>query len=229
MRLVLLGGPGAGKGTQARLIAARLGIPHVATGELLRAAGRADTDIGRQLRGYLDKGALVPDETVVELTRERLKEPDAGRGFVLDGFPRTLAQAERLDLMLEQQDVRLDYSVVVQVPEDELVKRLSGRRTCRQCGAMYHVEFRPPRVAGVCDVCGGELYLRSDDTEQTVRRRLELYREQATPLLDYYRRQGVLVAVDGLGSAEIVERRIVLALAGNHQSRSDRDGRARMA
>ncbi|MCL5044412.1 MAG: adenylate kinase [Deltaproteobacteria bacterium] len=229
MRLVLLGGPGAGKGTQARLIAARLGIPHVATGELLRAAGRADTGIGRQLRGYLDKGALVPDETVVELTRERLKEPDAGRGFVLDGFPRTLAQAEQLDLMLEQQEVQLDYSVVVQVPEDELVKRLSGRRTCRQCGAMYHVGFRPPRVAGVCDVCGGELYLRSDDTEQTVRRRLELYREQATPLLDYYRRQGVLLAVDGLGSAEIVEQRIALALAGNHQSRPDRDRRARMA
>ena len=187
MRLVLLGPPGAGKGTQAQALAARWGIPQVASGDLLRAAVREDSELGREAAGYMDRGQLVPDELVLKLIAERLRRKDARDGFILDGFPRNVMQAEALAAGLERVGLKLDKVVAVIVPDEEIVKRISGRRTCGNCAAMYHVIFEPPAKTGVCDKCGGELYQRDDDAEETVRERLKVYAETTRPLLDHYR------------------------------------------
>jgi adenylate kinase len=218
VRIVLLGPPGAGKGTQAQSLAALWGIPQVASGDLLRAAVREGSKLGREASGYMDRGALVPDELVLRMIAERLEKPDARAGFILDGFPRNVSQAETLAAILAKMNIRLDKAVAVIVPDEELVKRISGRRTCRNCNAMYHVTFEPPKKAGVCDKCGGELYQRADDKEETVRERLKVYRESTQPLLDHYGRLGLLEKIDGIGSVGEVEKRIIAAINGAGQS-----------
>jgi adenylate kinase len=214
VRLVLLGPPGAGKGTQARSLAALWKIPQVASGDLLRAAVREGTKLGREAAGYMDRGALVPDELVLKMVAERLEKPDARVGFILDGFPRNVMQAEALAAGLARTGQKLDKVVAVIVPDEELVKRISGRRTCRNCNAMYHMTFEPPKKPGVCDKCGGELYQRADDAEATVRERLKVYREATQPLLDHYGRLGLLARIDGVGRPEEVEKRILAAVGG---------------
>ena len=198
-RIVFLGAPGAGKGTQARRLAAESGVPQVATGDMLREASAAGTPLGREAKRYMDSGALVPDEVVIGLVDERLAQPDAASGYVLDGFPRTVAQAEALDALLHRRGQDLDRVIFFDVSRDELLRRLTGRRICRRCGAAFHLVSAPPKVAGVCDQCGGELYQREDDAEGTVGRRLDVYQTQTAPLLDYYKRRGLLVRVPGEG------------------------------
>ncbi|MGA7870818.1 MAG: adenylate kinase [Candidatus Binatus sp.] len=214
MRLVLLGPPGAGKGTQARALGALWGIPQVASGDLLRAVVREDSELGREAASYMDRGQLVPDELVLKLVAARLRKEDARPGFILDGFPRNVKQAEALAAGLERAGLKLDKVVAVIVPDEEIVKRISGRRTCRNCNAMYHVVFEPPKKPGVCDKCGGELYQRDDDAEETVRERLKVYAETTRPLLDHYARLGLLAQVDGVGRTDEVEKRILLAVNG---------------
>jgi adenylate kinase len=202
--LVLLGGPGAGKGTQAERLAQALGIPQVSTGDLFRENLQNQTELGQLAKGYMERGELVPDEVTVGMVRERLSRPDAAKGAILDGFPRTIAQAEALEALLA--DLGSEVAVVpyIKVPEDVLLARLAGRWTCRRCGAMYHQIFSPPETVGVCDKCGGELYQRPDDTPETQRHRIEVYFEQTAPLIGYYRDKGLLVEVDGQpGIAEI--------------------------
>jgi adenylate kinase len=209
MRLVLLGPPGAGKGTQAERIAARYRIPHLSTGNMLREAVAADTEMGRRAKAIMEAGRLVPDEVMNQLVAERLAQPDAARGFVLDGFPRTLAQAEALDDLLEQRDQRLDAVLELAVDDDALVERISGRFACARCGAGYHDRFKQPRVKGVCDVCGGrEFVRREDDKPETVRARLKAYHEQTAPLLPYYRNKGLLITVDGMAEIDDVTAQI---------------------
>jgi adenylate kinase len=215
VRLVLLGPPGAGKGTQARMLESKLHAPQVASGDLLRAAVKNRTPLGVEARRYMDKGALVPDELVLKLIEERLNQPDAAGGFILDGFPRNVAQAETLARMLENRGEKLDRVVALIVPDAEIVKRISGRRTCRNCGAMYHLIYDPPRNVGVCNECHGELYQREDDAEETVRMRLKVYAESTRPLLDHYGRLGLLSEIDGMGATEEIERRILRALGVN--------------
>ena len=214
MRLVLLGPPGAGKGTQARALAALWGIPQVSSGDLLRAVVREDSDLGREAASYMDRGQLVPDELVLKLIAERLKNKDARKGFILDGFPRNVSQAEALGKGLDKAGLKLDKAVAVIVPDEEIVKRISGRRTCAKCNAMYHVIFEPPAKPGVCDKCGGELYQREDDAEETVRERLKVFAEATRPLLDHYDRLGLLGQVDGVGRTDEVEKRIIAAVNG---------------
>lgn len=219
MRLVLLGPPGAGKGTQARMLEARLHAPQVASGDLLRAAVRDRTPLGLQAQSFMTKGALVPDELVLGLIDERLAKPDASEGFILDGFPRTVVQAETLAKMLERRSEKLDKVVAIIVPDEEIVKRISGRRTCTRCGAMYHVVYDPPRQRDRCDKCNSELQQRDDDKEQTVRERLRVYGESTRPLLDHYDRLGLLVRVEGIGRPEEIEGRILGALGAGDQAR----------
>ena len=214
MRLVLLGPPGAGKGTQARLLEKRLKVPQVASGDLLRAAVRNRTQLGLEAKRYMDKGALVPDDLVLKLIDERLNEPDATAGFILDGFPRTVPQAETLAGMLEgRRGQQLDRVVAIMVPDEEIIKRISGRRTCKNCGAMYHLIYDPPRNHNLCNNCNGELYQREDDAEDTVRMRLEVYAASTRPLLEHYARLGLLVKLDGIGSPEEIQERIMSALS----------------
>lgn len=202
MRVILLGPPGAGKGTQARDLAREWGVPQIATGDILRQAVAAGTRLGREAKGYMDRGALVPDEVIVGLVAERLGEPDAAAGFILDGFPRTVAQAEALERLLEAAGQALDAVVYFEVSEPELVRRLTGRRVCRECQAAYHTVSAPPRREGTCDRCGGALYQREDDREGTVRTRLEVYARQTAPLLERYRRRDVLTTVKGEGAID---------------------------
>jgi adenylate kinase len=197
--VVLLGAPGSGKGTQAERIVARYGLPHVSTGDMLRSALAKGTEMGREAKRYMDAGELVPDEVVIGVVRDRLAEDDTHAGFLLDGFPRTLEQAGRLDALLGDAGRGLTHVIQLDVPEDELVERLAGRRLCRSCGKGYHVVFDPPRVEGVCDACGGELYQRADDNEETVRNRLAVYRAQTEPLVEYYRARGLLGTAYGGG------------------------------
>jgi adenylate kinase len=201
MRIVLLGGPGSGKGTQAKKLTEKLGIPQVSTGDIFRAAVKEGTPMGLKAKEYMDKGELVPDDVVVGVVEERLAKPDLAAGFMLDGFPRTLPQAEALDTLLNDMEKPIDHAVLVDVPDDELMKRLTGRRTCRnsECGKMYHVMFNPPKKEGVCDACGSELYQRDDDSEATIRERLNVYAEQTAPLIDYYSEKGLLRRVEGVG------------------------------
>jgi adenylate kinase len=196
--------PGAGKGTQAELIAETLGIPHVASGDLFRENLDKDTDLGRQARSYIERGDLVPDEITIQMVAERLSRPDCAEGFVLDGFPRTLAQAKALDVALTQMDVSLNVVPFIKVSEPVALSRLGGRWTCRGCGTVYHVLFDPPEQKGVCDECGGELYQRPDDTPETHRHRIEVYRKQTTPLIDFYRDAELLIEVNGEQSIEAV-------------------------
>lgn len=212
MRIVLLGPPGAGKGTQARMLGERCHSPQISSGDLLRAAVRDKTPLGLKARAYMDKGALVPDELVLGLIEERLDAAGHNPGFVLDGFPRTVPQAEALGKMLAARNEDLHKVVAIAAPDDEIVKRISGRRTCKNCGAMYHVIFEPSRNPGICDKCSGELYQRDDDHEDTVRMRLQVYNNATRPLLDFYGRQGLLAEVDGVGRPEDVLERIKHAL-----------------
>lgn len=220
MRLVLLGPPGAGKGTQARMLEAQLKAPQIASGDLLRSAVRNRTALGAEAKSYMDKGALVPDELVLKLIEEHLNQRGAQSGFILDGFPRTVAQAEALARMLETRNERLDKVIALIVPNEEIIKRISGRRTCRNCGAMYHVIYDPPRNVDICNDCNGELYQREDDEEDTVRMRLEVYAASTKPLLDHYGRLGLLAQIDGLGRPDDIERRILEAVGLNGAART---------
>ena len=197
--VILLGAPGAGKGTQAERIAAGYGLPHISTGEMLRAAVAAGTEMGLAAQKVMEAGALVPDEVVIGVVRERLAQADARKGFLLDGFPRTIAQAERLDAMLADGGRAVTHVILIDVPEDELVERLAGRRMCKGCGKGYHIVFDPPQKEDLCDVCGAELYQRGDDNEATVRNRLEVYGAQTEPLVGYYEGRGVLRTAYGGG------------------------------
>jgi adenylate kinase len=214
VRVVFLGPPGAGKGTQARALAQAWGVPQVATGEMLREAVAAGTPLGREAKRIMDTGALVSDDVMIGLIAERLRQPDAGSGFILDGFPRTIAQAEALDRLLKDLGQSLDAVVYFDVAEPELLRRLTGRRLCRRCQTAFHVVSAPPRHEGVCDRCGGELYQRDDDSEATVRRRLEVYGRQTAPLLDYYRGRGLLTTVKGEGSVAAIGEAIRRATSG---------------
>ena len=214
MRIILLGPPGAGKGTQAKLLIERLGVPQISTGDMLRAAAKDGTPLGRQAKAYMDRGVLVPDEVIIGLVRERLQAPDCARGYVLDGFPRTVAQAEALEKTLGELRLNLDHVLCLDVPSEDLVARIAGRRTCRQCGAMSHVRFSPTRRDGVCDVCGGETYQRDDDREETVRRRLAVYAEQTAPLARFYEGRGLLRRIAGTGEIGEIFARMVQSLGG---------------
>ncbi len=214
MRIILLGPPGAGKGTQAKLLIERLRVPQISTGDMLRAAVKDGTPLGRQAKAYMDRGALVPDEVIIGSVRERLQAPDCARGYVLDGFPRTVAQAEALEKTLGELRLNLDHVLCLDVPSEDLVARIAGRRTCRQCGAMSHVRFSPTRRAGVCDVCGGETCQRDDDREEAVRRRLAVYAEQTAPLVRFYEGRGLLRGIAGTGEIGEIFARMVQSLGG---------------
>jgi adenylate kinase len=208
VRLVFLGPPGAGKGTQARKLARESGVPQVATGDMLRESVAEGTPLGRQAKAYMDRGALVPDDVIVGLIAERLVQPDAGRGFILDGFPRTIPQAEALDRLLKDLSRPLDLVIFFDISEAELLRRLTGRRSCPACQSTYHLVSAPPRQAGVCDRCGSALVQREDDREETVRKRLAVYNSQTAPLLDYYRRRELLAIISGEGSMEAIRNAI---------------------
>jgi adenylate kinase len=214
MRVVLVGAPGAGKGTQAKSLSQHYGIPHISTGDMFRASLAAKTDLGLRAKHYMDAGELVPDEVTVGLMRERLTAPDTAAGFLLDGFPRTLPQAEALASILDDLGTPLDAVLELQVEDDEVVRRLSGRRTCRTCGHIWHVEFEPPRVPNVCDLCGGELLQRNDDLPATIMRRLEVYVEQTEPLVGFYRTAGLLRSVCASGAVDEITKRSIDALEG---------------
>ncbi|HTZ42726.1 MAG TPA: adenylate kinase [Jatrophihabitans sp.] len=212
MRVVLVGPPGAGKGTQAEFIAERFSIPKISTGDIFRANVAGGTKLGVLAKKYMDAGDLVPDEVTVAMVRDRLGEPDAAGGFLLDGFPRNVAQAYELDSALSDLGSSLDVVLELQVDNDEVVRRLSGRRTCRACGHIWHIDYDPTKVEGVCDRCGGQLFQRDDDLAETVRHRLDVYAEQTSPLINFYGKRGQLVVVDALGAVEDVTERAITAL-----------------
>lgn len=212
MIIVLFGPPGAGKGTQAERISREMGIPHIATGDMFREAVAKGTELGRKAQEYMRRGELVPDEIVNEMVRERISMPDCSRGFILDGYPRTVNQAKALDEMLAEMGRKVDVVLNLSVSDDEVVKRLSYRRICRRCGAIYHLINNPPRREGVCDRCGGELYQREDDREEVIRRRLRVYYEQTEPVLRYYAERGILRDIDGNGTVDEVWERVKKAL-----------------
>jgi len=202
MRIVLLGAPGAGKGTQAKMLVEKYGIPQVSTGDILRKAVADGTPLGKEAKAYMDKGELVPDRVVIGLIEERLRQPDCQKGYILDGFPRNTAQAEALDRVLAGMGASLDLALLIDVAKEDLLKRLTGRRTCRQCQQMYNIYFSPPKQEGVCDKCGGELFQRDDDREETIRKRLDVYEAQTAPLIAYYRNRGILKAIPGVGTIQ---------------------------
>jgi len=213
MRIVLVGPPGAGKGTQAAFLAQNLSIPHISTGDLFRANISQGTELGKQAKAYMDAGNLVPDEVTIGMAKDRMEKPDAENGFLLDGFPRNVSQAEALDEMLKTEGMKLDAVLDLEVPEDEVVKRIAGRRICRKDSShVFHVQYKQPKTAGVCDVCGGELYQRDDDSEDTVRKRLEVYHTQTEPIIDYYKAQGLVVTISALGKVDEVTGRAMEAL-----------------
>lgn len=197
MRIIMLGAPGAGKGTQAKQIAEKYGIPHISTGDIFRANIKEGTELGAKAKGYMDRGELVPDELVVDLVVDRLGWDDAKKGYVLDGFPRTIPQAEALSKALDKTGDKVDYAIDVEIADEKIIERMAGRRACVGCGATYHIVNIPPKKEGICDTCGEELILRDDDKEETVRNRLDVYHEQTQPLIDYYKNLGVLHEVDG--------------------------------
>lgn len=212
MRLVLLGAPGAGKGTQAKKLIEKHGIPQISTGDILRASVAAGTPLGKEAKAVMDRGELVPDSIVLGLVEERLKQEDCKKGFILDGFPRNTAQAKSLDELLAKIGMPITAAVSVDVPFDDLMKRLTGRRTCKSCGQMYNVYFGPPKKEGACDKCGGELFQRDDDKEATIKKRLEVYEAQTAPLADYYKGKGLLKSIAGTGSIEDIFSKITSVL-----------------
>ncbi len=212
MKLILLGPPGAGKGTQAKMLTEKFGIPQISTGDILRAAVKEGTPMGLKAKGYMDAGALVPDEVVIGIVSERLQKGDCDAGFILDGFPRTVPQADALTENLKQLDKNLDAVISLEVDVEALVERLTGRRTCKKCGRGYHVTFDPPQVEGKCDACGGELFQRDDDQEETIRKRLEVYDEQTSPLTGYYASAGLLKRLDGMQPIDAVRSQLLEAL-----------------
>ena len=197
MKIIMLGAPGAGKGTQAKMIADKFGIPHISTGDIFRENVKNGTELGKEAKKYMDQGALVPDELTVKILLDRVAKDDCKNGYVLDGFPRTIPQAEVLDNALNELGEKIDYAINVDVPDENIIRRMSGRRACLSCGATYHIEHVPPKQEGICDRCGKELVLRDDDKEETVKNRLDVYHKQTQPLIDFYTKQGVLKTVDG--------------------------------
>ena len=214
MRVILVGPPGAGKGTQAKLIEERAGVPHISTGDILRRAVAMESRVGREAKGYMDRGELVPDGLVIDMMAQRFVEEDCRGGFLLDGFPRTVAQAQALERMLGDCGIPIDHVLQLAVPRAELIRRLSGRRVCRRCGAMYHLAFDPPTQTGTCRRCGGELFQRNDDREDTIAARLDVYERQTAPLIDFYRSRGLLREIDGVGDTRDVFKRILGHLDG---------------
>ncbi len=212
MKIVMLGAPGAGKGTQAKKIAEKYDIPHISTGDIFRANIKGNTELGKKAKTYMDQGLLVPDELTVDLVIDRLAQEDAKEGYILDGFPRTIPQANALDEALEKLGEKLDYAINVEVPDENIVRRMSGRRACLSCGATYHIVHIPTKVDGICDACGSETVLRDDDKPETVTKRLNVYHEQTQPLIDYYKKSGILKDVDGTVDSEIVFQEIVKIL-----------------
>ncbi|MFD8804872.1 adenylate kinase [Streptomyces sp. NPDC059597] len=213
MRIVLVGPPGAGKGTQAVRLAETLSVPHISTGDLFRANISRQTELGKLAKSYMDAGNLVPDEVTIAMAKDRMEQPDAENGFLLDGFPRNVSQAEALDELLQSEGIKLDAVLDLEVPEDEVVKRIAGRRICRNDSShVFHETYSPPKKEGVCDVCGGELYQRDDDSEDTVRKRLEVYHTQTEPIIDYYRSQGPVVTISALGPVDEITKRALAAL-----------------
>ena len=197
MKIIMLGAPGAGKGTQAKMIAEKYGLPHISTGDIFRANIKNGTELGKEAKEYMDKGLLVPDELTVRLLLDRVAQDDCKNGYVLDGFPRTIPQAEVLDEKLSDLGEKVDYAINVDVPDENIVNRMSGRRACLNCGATYHIVSIPPKKEGICDVCGSELVLRDDDKPETVQNRLKVYHDQTQPLINFYEKKGVLRSVDG--------------------------------
>lgn len=197
MKIIMLGAPGAGKGTQAKKIAEVCKIPHISTGDIFRANIKNGTELGAKAKTYMDKGLLVPDELVCDLVVDRIQQDDCKNGFILDGFPRTIPQAEALKTALTAIEEKMEYAIDIDVPDDNIINRMAGRRACASCGATYHIEFNPTKVEGVCDVCGEKLILRDDDKPETVKKRLDVYHEQTQPLIDFYKKEGILVTVDG--------------------------------
>jgi adenylate kinase len=197
MKIIMLGAPGAGKGTQAKQIADKYSIPHISTGDIFRANIKEGTELGKKAKTFMDQGLLVPDELVVDLVVDRIKQADCSNGFVLDGFPRTIPQAESLDAALEKINEKMDYAIDVDVPDENIINRMGGRRACLNCGATYHVVTIPTKVEGICDRCGNPVVLRDDDQPETVKKRLDVYHEQTQPLIEYYTKQGILKSVDG--------------------------------
>ena len=197
MKIIMLGAPGAGKGTQAKKIAAKYGIPQISTGDIFRANIKNNTELGKKAKGYMDQGLLVPDELTLDLVMDRIAQDDAKDGYILDGFPRTIPQAEALTEALKAKGEEIDYAINVEVPDEVIVNRMAGRRACISCGGTYHIQFNPTKTEGICDNCGGKLVLRYDDTPETVKKRLEVYHNQTKPLIDYYSKVGKVVEVDG--------------------------------
>lgn len=212
MKIIMLGAPGAGKGTQAKRIAKKYDVPHISTGDIFRANIKNGTDLGNKAKTYMDQGLLVPDELVVDLVVDRFKQEDCNKGYVLDGFPRTIPQAEALDKALATIGEKVDYAINVEVPDENIIKRMSGRRACLSCGATYHLEHIPTKVEGICDNCGSELVLREDDKPETVKKRLDIYHEQTKPLIDYYTQRGILAEVDGTADMAVVFNDIIKIL-----------------
>ena len=212
MKIIMLGAPGAGKGTQAKMLAEKYSIPHISTGDIFRANIKEGTELGKKAKEYMDKGLLVPDELVVDLVIDRFKADDCKNGYILDGFPRTIPQAEALDAALAAQGDKMDYAINVEVPDENIVNRMSGRRACVGCGATYHIKYNPTKVEGICDVCGKELILRDDDKPETVLNRLKVYHDQTQPLIDYYEKKNILKTVDGTKDMQEVFSDIVSIL-----------------
>jgi len=213
MNVILLGPPGAGKGTQAKMLVEKYQIPQISTGDILRAAVKEGSPLGKEAKACMDKGELVPDSVVIGIVEERIQQPDCAKGYMLDGFPRTVPQAEALDGMLQNLSSQIDHVVSIEVANEELVGRLTGRRTCRDCGVGFHVMFDPPEQEGVCDKCGGELYQRDDDNVETVTSRLEVYESQTLPLIDYYKAQGKIRPIDGVGDIKEIFARVTQVLS----------------
>ncbi len=212
LHIILMGPPGCGKGTQGKMLEERYGVPQLSTGDMLRAAVREGTAVGREAKLFMDRGELVPDATIVGVIAERLEQTDCAKGCIFDGFPRSLGQAEALDRMLQESGRALNAVVNIAVSDEEVVKRLTGRRQCRNCGTGFHVAFKTPQQEGVCDACGGELYQRDDDNEQTIRDRLRVYNEQTAPLIEYYRERGLLQNVEGQGSIDEIFEKVCAAI-----------------
>jgi adenylate kinase len=214
MRIIFLGPPGAGKGTQAKMLIDRYGIPQISTGDILRAAVKEGTPMGKKAKEYMDSGKLVPDEVVIGIMQDRLKESDCAKGFILDGFPRTVAQAEALEKMLKELNMPIDKVLALEVPDEVLIERLTGRRTCKSCGQMYHVKFDPPKNVDKCDKCNGELFQRDDDKEETIKNRLSVYHAQTAPLLDFYGKKGMVIKIDGTKTPDEIFKSLINVLEG---------------